>query len=228
MKLFTFGCSLTHFKGIKEKISNLLNIEFINFAESAGSNQLQVNKFNELVLENEITNEDIIYWQITFMYRRYQRLMKHNLSKIEYMGKSDSNFLGPTFVMSKPNIFDNYERIDLLSTSAWHHKCIDESDVDHNQNLQTLLSTIILSKKITKKVLVVFGWDEVIDDEHLNIFKKYLVKNNIKYVDESYLTYIKKNNLEIMDSLHPTEKSAEFFAENVIYPLLNEIIKDEN
>lgn len=228
MKLFTFGCSLTDFKGIKEKLSNLLGVEFVNSAQAAGSNQLQINKFNELVLENKITNEDIIYWQITFMLRRYRRLMKHHLPQIENMQKNQFKFPGTHFTISNPNIFDNQTRIDLMTNSPWYSKYIKESEIDYNQDLQTLLSTIILSKKITKNVIVVFGWDEVITDDYLKIFKNYLKKNNIKYVDESYLTYVTKNNLEFMDDLHPTEKSAELFAENIIYPLLKEMIKDEN
>ncbi len=74
MKLFTFGCSMTDYEGIKERLSELLDVELINSAQSAGSNQLQVKRFHQLILENQISSDDIIYWQVTFSHRRFKRL----------------------------------------------------------------------------------------------------------------------------------------------------------
>ena len=228
MKLFTFGCSLTEFEGIKEKLSSLLNVELINSAQAAGSNQLQINKFNELVLEDKITNNDIIYLQITFMYRKYKRLTMRDLDIVEDIQKTKHKYIGSHYVIKSLNVFDNEKRIDLMSNSPWFESNLDESEVDFNNDLQTLLSTIILAKKITKNVLVVFGWDDIIPLEYIKTFKTYLNKHNIKYIDKSYLSFINENNLDYMDDLHPTKKSAEIFAETIVYPLLNEMIRNEN
>lgn len=228
MTLFSFGCSLTEFVGIKEKLSSLLNIDYINSAQAAGSNQLQINKFNELILENKIKKDDVIYWQITFMYRRYKRLMIDDLPLIKQIQDTEFNFVGTHFIVKSRNIFDNELRIDLMSNSPWLDKYLDESEVDFNQELQTLLSTIILCKKTTKNVIVVFGWDDVMSNDHLHIFKNYLNTHNISYIDKSYLTFVNENKLEYIDDIHPTQRSAEIFAENEVYPILKKLIENEN
>jgi hypothetical protein len=228
MKLFTFGCSLTQFVGIKEKLSSLIGVDYIDSAQAAGSNQLQINKFNELVLKNKIDKNDVIYWQITFMYRRYKRLMINYLDIIDDIQNTKHKYQGKHYIMNSSNIFDHTPRIDLMSNSPWFDSNSDESETDFNQDLQTLLSTIILAKKITKNIIIVFGWDDVMPLEFLTIFKKYLDKHNIKYVDKSYLTFVNENNLDYMDEIHPTKKSAEIFVETMVYPLLKEILRNEN
>jgi len=231
MKLFTFGCSLTDYKGVKEKLSELLNVEVVNSSQSAGSNQLQVKRFQKLILENEIKSDDIIYWQVTFMFRRYRRLMKHHLEHIEDIQRNSFKYEGVHFLSQVKNVFDNDIRIDLMSNSPWLEKYLDESEVDYNEELQTLLSNLAIAKKVTKKMIVVFGWDEVVPMEYMIIFKKYLDKHKIEYIDETYLSYTLRNKLKFSDNEypgHPTPESAYVFAESVVYPKLKQIIENEN
>ena len=143
MKLFTFGCSMTDYEGIKERLSELLDVELINSAQSAGSNQLQVKRFHQLILENQISSNDIIYWQVTFSHRRFKRLMKHHLPVIEEIQRNSFTHEGVHFKTSK-NIFDGEIRIDLMSNSPWLEDNLDEIDVDYNDELQSLLATIII------------------------------------------------------------------------------------
>lgn len=230
MKLFTFGCSMTDYEGIKEKLSELLGVDLINSAQSAGSNQLQVKRFQQLMLENKITSEDIIYWQVTFSHRRYQRLLKHHLPVIEEIQRNSFKHDGVHFMISN-NIFDKDIRIDLMSNSPWLENNLDEIEVDYNDELQSLLSNIILAKKVTNKIIVVFGWDEVIPSEYMGVFKDYLTLHKIDFIDESYLSFIIRNNLKFSDYVypnHPTKDSSIFFAEHVVYPKLKKIIENEN
>lgn len=230
MKLFTFGCSMTDYEGIKERLSELLGVELINSAQSAGSNQLQVKRFHQLILENQISSDDIIYWQVTFSHRRFKRLMKHHLPVIEEIQRNTFKHEGAHFKTSK-NIFDGEIRIDLMSNSPWLEDNLDEIDVDYNDELQSLLSTIILAKKVTNKIIVVFGWDEVVPSEYMGGFKEFLDKHKIDFIDESYLSFVIRNNLKFSDYVypnHPTKDSAVFFAENVVYPRLKQILNNEN
>ena len=230
MKLFTFGCSMTDYEGIKERLSELLDVELINSAQSAGSNQLQVKRFHQLILENQISSDDIIYWQVTFSHRRFKRLMKHHLPVIEEIQLNSFTHEGVHFKTSK-NIFDGEIRIDLMSNSPWLEDNLDEIDVDYNDELQSLLATIILAKKVTNKMIVVFGWDEVVPSEYIGDFKEFLTTHKIDFIDESYLSFVIRNNLKFSDYVypnHPTKDSAVFFAENVVYPRLKQILNNEN
>lgn len=229
MRLFTFGCSMTHFEGIKERLSELLSVELIDSAQAAGSNQLQVKRFHQLILENQISPDDIIYWQVTFSHRKFKRLMKHHLPLIEEIQRNSFQHPGIHFNKSK-NIFDGEIRIDLMSNSPWLENNIDDMDFDYNDELESFLSTIILAKKVTTKIIVVFGWDEVLPPEYMETFKKFLTNHKIDFIDESYLSFVINNNLKFSDYVypnHPTKDSAVFFAENVVYPRLKQIIENE-
>ena len=183
-----------------------------------------------MILENQISSDDIIYWQVTFSHRRFKRLMKHHLPVIEEIQRNTFKHEGVHFKTSK-NIFDGEIRIDLMSNSPWLEDNLDEIDVDYNDELQSLLSTIILAKKVTNKIIVVFGWDEVVPSEYMGGFKEFLDKHKIDFIDESYLSFVIRNNLKFSDYVypnHPTKDSAVFFAENVVYPRLKQILNNEN
>jgi hypothetical protein len=230
MKLISFGCSLTDFIGVKEKLSELLGVTNYNLSEGAGSNQLQVNRFKELIIEDKINSDDIIYWQITMYDRRYDRLMIRDYSLIENVqSEFENKYSHPRhFTTKSENIFDKEVRFDLLSHSPVLYDKFYE-DVDYNQELQNLLSTLIMAKKITKKIVVVFGWDGIIPEKYLPIFKSYLLKHKIDFIDDPYLTYVINNELPFFDDgLHPKKESGESFALNVVYPKLIEIIKNED
>lgn len=233
MKLITFGCSLTNRVGIKEKLAELLRVMNYDLSQSAGSNQLQIVRFNELILENKIDSDDIIYWQITMYNRKYDRLMLKDFGLIEDV-QSDfelKHFQCKDFIHFIPtikNIFDKEERFDLLSNSPILENKFYE-DKDYNQYLQNLLSTLIIAKKITKKIIVVFGWDGIMPEKYLHIFKDYLLKYNINFIDETYLSYVINNNLDFLDDgFHPKKESGESFAINIVYPKILEIIKNED
>ena len=118
-----------------------------------------------------------------------------------------------------------------MSNSPWLEDNLDEIDVDYNDELQSLLATIILAKKVTNKMIVVFGWDEVVPSEYIGDFKEFLSTHKIDFIDESYLSFVIRNNLKFSDYVypnHPTKDSAVFFVENVVYPRLKQILNNEN
>jgi len=215
MKLVTFGCSLTHNYGLTEELSNLLNVDLLNFAYTAGSNQLQINRFHEAILNKQIDKTDIVYWQVTSVIRGYDRLQMNRFEEIDKIQKEQFTGFLHHYICDSVNIFDKKNRIDLLSTSP-----VNPIELDENQELQTLLSTIILASYFTPKIIVVFGWKNVMTRSQMDIFKKQLLEHRINYIDYPYLEYATTNSLEMLDDNHPAAVSGEIFSKKIIYPKL--------
>ena len=95
-RLITLGCSLTHHAGWASTLQKSLDVPLINLSMSSGSNQLQQWRYQELVLRNEITSNDLIVWQITGAERQFLRI-KSKSANVEA--------LNDTVRFSK-NIFD--------------------------------------------------------------------------------------------------------------------------
>lgn len=218
MKLITMGCSVTYFPGVKEKLASLLNVELLNLSQPAGSNELQINKLHESIISNSLDKDDIVYWQITSVGRKFDRLNKHFLKEAVRIQEEKFDVGQPGvyhYVMSKENVFDSKPRIDLLCHSPMATRLVT---MDIDQRLQTLLATIIMLSKFIPKILIVFGWKSIMSDNQCKIFKKYLTEFNISYVDESYVDYAVLNRLEMMDDMHPAESAGDKFAMDIVYP----------
>jgi hypothetical protein len=226
MKLFTLGCSLTHHYGMKEKVASMLNAELINFAESAGSNQLQINKIQNYIINNSVTHNDIILWQITGSCRSHNRLFPNNENRalVDKVQKEQFSDLYGHWVRSPANIFDGVSRLDLLSNSPLLHTMTFTKTCDENQNLETLLANIILLSAKCKNLLVMYGWESIFfTEKNKNIFYEKLLRHNIPVLTESYLDWVIQQNLPLLDDSHPTMESGEIFAEKVIVPKLKEL-----
>jgi hypothetical protein len=128
MKLVTFGCSLTHNYGLTEELANLLNVDLLNLAYTAGSNQLQINRFHEAILNKQIDKTDIVYWQVTSVIRGYNRLQMNRFEEIDktqfgnfwqdarYVYK-DGDALGPPYLRQVWGIVTSTTASDLFPTS---------------------------------------------------------------------------------------------------------------
>ena len=224
MKLVTLGCSLTHNYGLREELANLMNVDLLNLAHSAGSNLLQINRFHEAILNKQIDKTDVIYWQVTGCYRPYKRLQMNKFEEIDKIQKEQFTGHLHHYVCNSVNIFDKKNRIDLLSNSPVIKIEYDVNgepiDFDVNQELQKLLSTIILASHFTPRIIVVFGWENVMPNSTMRIFKKQLHEHQINYIDDPYLEYAIKNDLEMLDDNHPAAVSGEIFSKKIIYPKL--------
>lgn len=223
MKLFTLGCSLTDQLGVKEKLSSLIDADLVNLSQGAGSNQLQINRLHESFIRNDISANDIIYWQITSPYRHYARLRMNMFEEVDRIQKEKfvvANGHYGHYVNNSKNVFDDLLRIDLLCNSP----LINSVPInDPNQELQTLLANIIMTSKIVPKTLIVFGWTDMMSKKQFSIFKKFLTLHNINFVDTPYLEYVVNNQLGMQDDLHPTESAGRIFAEQVVYKKLIEL-----
>jgi hypothetical protein len=226
MKLITLGCSLTENGGVASTLSKLAGIKLLNVAHSAGSNQLQVLRMQELIVNDQIAADDIIYWQITGIYRTHLRLQLARLAEVEEIQKSEFSANGlHHYTPSEKNIFDKFNRIDLLANSPLVES---SSTADIDDSLQTLVACLISTKRAVANLTVVFGWDAIMDPYRSKIFKQYLAKFNINFVDQSFLEYAVHNRLGMTDSMHPDTAAGVQFATEIAYPSIVNQLKSNS
>lgn len=217
-KLIVLGCSLSAWGAKKswgEELAQSAGLQLTNLAVPGGSNQLQMKKFQEFVLNNDLTSDDIVIWQITGTSRSHKRqksegLVFHILNKIRP---------APGTVVSSVNCLDNNQRVDYL---FYHKECKDIS-VDDAEVLQELLFYFKVIKKFTNKLLVIRGWDQAIPKEFYKKFSDYLISNQVEFLDKSILAYSIENNLPLQDDYHPDEEAYVHFANNYLKHKLTEL-----
>lgn len=221
-RLLTFGCSLTYDIGMKERLSELIKYDLLSFAQTAGSNGLQISKFHEYVLQNNTDKNDIVVWQITSPTRNHVRLYPNEtntnsvtkIQKTEFEPKDRYHF-----IQNSTNVFDNISRFDMLCNSPY-----SLVEFDQNEQLQNILTNIVLCSKIYPKTMVIFGWSKMLNENEKQIFYKYFNNHNIQFVKEFYVDWVRQNNLPMWDDdYHPAEISGQKFAENVVYKKLKEL-----
>lgn len=212
-KLITLGCSITAQTGVKETLSSLLGLENLNLSYSAGSNQLQISRLMELIVNNKINKDDLVYWQITYVGRGYQRLKLDHEATVKKIQETEFKLPYHHYTISEfQNLFDKEKRIDILCNSP-----LVQTEFDEEEEIQKLLGTIILLKQLCNKLIIVFGWKRVLSRDQEKIFKKVLNDNNVNYVEEYHVDYVKEKNMEMMDDNHPSAESNSYFAKEVIF-----------
>jgi hypothetical protein len=221
-KLITLGCSVTdgvpNSFGLKEKLSELLNLTNLNLAHpGGGSNQLQISMLIELLVNNKIDSDDVIYWQITNAGRDFIKLKMNFKDKVKKIQKKYFTYKNHHhYTISKfKNIFDGEERINILSNSPLLTSI--EHIFDHEDEIQKLLATIILFKKFCNKIIIIFGWKGVMGPYQEETFKKILDIHDIEYIKEYYVDYSKNLGKIMPDGFHPTPEAGSLFAEEVVF-----------
>lgn len=207
-RLITLGCSLTHHAGWANTLQKRLDVPLINLSMSSGSNQLQQWRYQELVLRNEITSNDLIVWQITGAERRFLR-MKSSLANVKTLNDN---------VQLSKNIFDKGDRLDYLSHTAPEP---DPNHRDPEQLLENLLFYIISAKMRSPNTFVLYGWKDCMQKKYRQIFEKKLYQNNIKLVEQPILEWCRKNKLEFKpDGNHPENIAYQHYVDNCLLPTL--------
>ena len=225
MSLITLGCSITSLSGWKEKIASTLAVPLINLSQSAGSNTLQIQRLHEYIINNSLVDQDIIIWQITAP--RFSQRLVATVENAMLAAEIQKTQFGGSEVMvhysSKSiNFFDDQRRIDILCNSPLinDHVRRDFNDADE---LESVLATLILLKKFHPRLLVFLGWHDVINRDFKEKFFAQLTKNQIDFVADPLVDWVKRNNLPFDDSLHPKQESHESYALNVLLPQLDQL-----
>lgn len=217
------GCSLTHQEGLANKLGELLNMTLVNLAQGSGDNLLQIEKIQDFILDNDITKDDIIVWQITDIRRRHKNVTMDQWETVKdiqrklYSPKSHSHFH-----LKRRNLIDKERRIVLLCNSPGMRKSHDY--YDDNSTIHAIISTMIMLNKICK-LYVWFGWEKALLPEQFDVFSNMLNTKKIAYNKTFYVNWAHDNRYnfrEAGDNLHPAIETAELFAEKILYTDMKE------
>lgn len=228
-RLIGFGCSISITHGWVESSAEELGITPINLSLASGSNQVQAKRFQEIVLDNNIQQDDIIVWQLTTFIRRFLRLKFDERNKKILKHDRKLNKWPSYEIGIHSNIFDNMSRVDVLShSSLLQYKNVFALSLnDEEQILEDILFTLISAKFFAPNILVFRGWDDVMESVYWSKFKQELHKRNINTSDVSLVEWCRENNLSFKeDGSHPSEEASKLFGKLVITPMIKKILME--
>jgi hypothetical protein len=218
-KLLVFGCSLSaqgHLKTWSDRVSEVTGLLCVNLAIPASSNQLQIQRFKEYVLDTGIHSTDIIIWEITSTERCYKRVKFDIAQKFIKRFQRDGNIL---FESNRKNCFDNDYRYDYLC----HHPDGIGMHIDEAQLLEDILFFLTIARQFTKNVIVLLGWKEALPKNYYKEFISKLKERNFNFIDSHILEHAIDNHLPLEDDFHPGEEGYISFADNCVIPKLKEL-----
>jgi hypothetical protein len=213
-KLFTLGCSLTYSSQWPENLAKKYNLELKKLAVPAGDNVTQCRRFIDLFLRDQVNNEDIILWQITYLDRMGFRLSPdHHF--LEY-----TNGIKHHLHTFETNLFDSKKHLDYVPFNhewyeVWYYL------KNQTQTLQELLFTLIIAnQKVANKCLIWFAQDNLFIDNHEKTFCSMLDKHDISHLDydtESLMSWVYRNSYPLAkDGMHPTETIYQKYVETFL------------
>lgn len=248
MRLVTFGCSLSKQNsnsvnnpnwvnkptGLVHHLADMLGVEYLNYAASAGSNYLSLERFNNYFL-TQYHPDDIILFQLTsvrrngFSYRpRYEDKLQKEESA-DFTGKSDYIWTeDDSWIKIKGS--ENTHNIHLLCNNELAN--IQEDSIglpNPNTQFSQIVTTLSLLRKIHPRMLVWLGWRRALEHDSkadlYNFYRKEFAKNDITFVEQPYLEWVLENHLPILDDLHPNpERSGKIYAEKVLFPYIKKML----
>ena len=218
-KLYSFGCSLTA-NGWPEKLSKHIGFHCVNVAVGAGDNLTQIRRFKDLFLNNSISKNDYVIWEITYLDRLGFRLSSdHHF----YLRNKDNNAINFNFHKFNKNMLDDSYHIDYVSfNKEWYETNWYVKNV--NQMLTELLFALILANQLTEgKLLIWFAQNNIFESYKIEEkFISCLDKNKIEHLDykkESLMSWVYDNNYSLAsDKMHPTDNVYELYYETFILP----------
>lgn len=225
--LLVLGCSFTHQDGWANQIAKELDYSCMNLAVGSSSNRTQINRFNDFVLANSNYEFDAI-WQITYISRNNTRLPIDHPDVVfkKYMTAelrklyAENPFYSPDWVYADEspcaNYFDNTKHMDILH---WEYSKPYDHLLDITNELSSLLVSILMLKKLSKKSLIFFG-DDVLPPEYKQRFVDFLQKYQINHIpiDCNLVAWARKNNLPFADDMHPTKDTYQQYAKEILLP----------
>lgn len=226
MRLITLGDSTTTgFNSWSGITASNINYEHINLAEAAGCNELQIKLMQEWLLDNDLTHDDIVIWQITKYLNPLIRLTIEHHSECEKVNsKLRGNSISTHYTLTSKNKFDNEHRINLLSISPLLRKFSHKFNNDAEQLLQDLLFMFIVIKNIHPKLLVFRTHDSDMPKKYWKTMTNIFLERNIDFMEETITNFCVDNSLPFNpDGYHPTTESHTEFSKKIIMPKLEEL-----
>ncbi len=236
MRLIALGDSLTSKdKNWPNPLSEQLNCELINFGITASQNLLQIQIFQDWLLDNDLKADDIVIWQIGMSSDPVIAVGPEHTNRVERLERIMQNkFFMSHYFMRDENKIDNERRINLLHVSPMYRKFNTTSHPNPEADvLQNMLFIFLMIKKMCPRLLVVLGADWMIKKEHWENMKKFFGEKNIDFVDESIVSWCIDKKLQFLEDLmesptshprgHPTEESVKIYTDEVLLPKLKSL-----
>jgi hypothetical protein len=218
-KLIVFGCSLSaqgHLKTWADRVSEVAGLPCVNLAVPASSNQLQMQRFKEYILDTGIHPEDIIIWEITSTSRCYKRVKLSIAQKFVKWTKESGSML---FESNRKNNYDNDFRYDYLC----NHPDGIGMPIDEAQLLEDIMFFLTTARQFTNNIVVLIGWKAAVPKKYYAKFINTLKERNFNYIDSHILEHAIDNHLPLADDFHPGEEGYISFADNCVIPKLKEL-----
>lgn len=223
-QIIALGCSLTAQPGYVNYFNNTHNLNITNLAASAGSNELQSFKLNNLLVNNQVSRDSILLWQLTTPWRTLRTFTN-----------SDSEPFNSNCGFPGENIFHDciYENTGLFSEPSLMLLCNHAyfANYWHNPtyNLHMTICDIVKWSFLVEEVIVYLGWSFSDTQEHIDTSLKFLSTfKNITVIpkEHSILDVCNDNKWPIKEDQHPTEDSYINWAKQVLEPVLFSKIKN--
>lgn len=225
--------------GLIKTLSEITHIPYKNYSVGAGSMRIVNNRFSTYMLE-DYNPKDVILYQITSFRRQnydFKIYPQHHTRKnyTEYYENTNNYWFFPhsdgisshteTYVpVSSLTHNRQFDKVFIPANFGVHY-----ADYNHEINITNTLANIKMIKNMGNPVFVFFGWYDALvgpDYDYNDVFRKILKENNIDYIHKPYLEWCIENELPQADSHHPCmEKTAPYYAKQVLLPKLMEIIK---
>lgn len=221
--LYSFGCSLTK-DSWPSNLAKNIGFSCINAAVGAGDNLTQIKRFTDLFLNDSISENDYVIWEITYLNRLGFRLSPdHHF----YIKNKDNNIVNRNFHKFNKNILDDSYHIDYVAfNKEWHETNWYVQNI--NQMLIELLFVLKLINHITKgKLLVWFAQNNIFESTNVEEkFISYLDKNKIEHLDykkESLMSWVIDNNYSLSgDNMHPSQDVYNLYYKTFILPRIKD------
>lgn len=214
-KYISLGCSLTEQPGYVNHFNQTYNLDILNLAVSAGSNQLQSVRLKNCIFNNEIDQDTTLVWQITAPRSHAVGDKKETVPMCTgepFVGMYD-------WIPQAFDLFDKTE-VALLSNNDYFRPGIKPNPAEIYQNLT---ADIYQWSFIVKEIIVYLGWsifvDEIVQNKMYNFLK---TRPNIKVIprNQSIIDWCKHHNLKFFDQFHPSTSSYVAWGDQILLPYL--------
>lgn len=221
-EIVALGCSLTAQSGYVKHLNRQYNLGIKNLAVSAGSNELQNFRLNNMLVTDQIGRDTILLWQITSPWRSFKSIpQRYSKSYENKLGNPNSDGSYDCFY-EKIGLFDERSLILLCN-----HKYFDDFYQNPAYNLHMTICDIVKWSFLVKNVIVYLGWSFLDGsnsiDKSLELLSKY---ENIKVIPKqnSILDVCADNGWALYDDFHPTEESYIKWSNLILEPILFSMI----
>jgi hypothetical protein len=203
-------------------LSEDINYELINFAVPGATNLLQIQLSQDWLLDNNLTKDDIVIWQIGWSTYPVVYVGMEHWDKVERAERVIKKYLFASQYYLRNNKVDRKPRISLLRNSPILHKFTNrKKSNDVPEVLQNLLFMFTIIKIMCPKLLVVKGRDGMVSEEYWENMKNFFTEKNIDFINDSLHGWCTNRKLDFFpDNEHVPEHSNRTLVTELMYPKL--------